>query len=256
MRLAIYTSLLIAAVAVVLGAGYLTRDEPPLATLKHVRSSLEEATHAGALRYSEPTYRAAEQLFRSGWLELARQNGRFYLFRDYRDADSLLELAAEWADKARVQARDSIGRLQENVASDLREMKAELDAWCEALNGSLAYYRVKDDWKRASLQVDIAERLVDSEEYEEALQSLSKARQSFIVLGEVISEHAEEESRQLSLWRQWVQETLELSRKQRIYAVVVDKTAHKTYLVKDGKLLKEYASELGYNSARQKTLCR
>ncbi len=79
-----------------------------------------------------------------------------------------------------------------------------------------------------------------------------KARNLLKQVGVALESHQEDESRQISVWRRWVSQTLEQSRAANSYAVIVDKVAHKTYLVKGGKLLHTYDSELGYNSARQK----
>jgi murein L,D-transpeptidase YafK len=42
------------------------------------------------------------------------------------------------------------------------------------------------------------------------------------------------------------------SRENNTYAIVVDKSIHRTYLVKSGQLIRTYKCELGYNAAHQK----
>ncbi|KPJ65286.1 MAG: hypothetical protein AMJ89_05265 [candidate division Zixibacteria bacterium SM23_73] len=56
----------------------------------------------------------------------------------------------------------------------------------------------------------------------------------------------------MSIWRRWVQETLAESRIKGTYAIIVDKSMRKTYLVHAGKLMHAYNCELGYNSAHNK----
>ncbi len=243
------------ALGVLVGGGILTLTscaEPPTQSLESARASLEEAALSGALDYAEPSYRAAEALLRSGWLEMARQNGRIFAFRNYQDADSLLALAREWAEKAARQASDSLATLQGGVGSVIPLVEQQLEQWESALEGSLVYYEAKDDWQSAHLQLDIARRLTDREEYEEAFRAVQRARAHIEHISELVDNHAADESRQLKVWRDWVNQTVKESRRKGTYAVVVDKTAHKTYLLKDGKLKKSYNSELGYNSARQK----
>jgi L,D-peptidoglycan transpeptidase YkuD (ErfK/YbiS/YcfS/YnhG family) len=226
--------------------------KPPKDDLESARAALEEAAISGALDYAEPSYRAAEALLRSGWIELARQNGRFFAFRNYHDADSLLSLARDWAQLAKQRAGDSLAILQGGVGEVIPQVEQQLKQWESALEGSLVYYEARDDWQNAHLQIDIARRLTEQEEYAEAFTAVKKARSYLEHIADLVGTHAADESRQLQLWRKWVTETVDASRRSRKYALIVDKSAHKTYLVKAGKLMKSYNAELGYNSARQK----
>ncbi len=131
-------------------------EDPPVINLENARQALRLAENAGALRYAEILYRDAEQLVNTGWMEMAKQNGRLAPFRDYESADSILAMALRRADEARLQAIDSITTVQTASRSDLTELHGELDEWNEALNGSLVNFNVRDDWQRARLNLDMA----------------------------------------------------------------------------------------------------
>jgi murein L,D-transpeptidase YafK len=51
----------------------------------------------------------------------------------------------------------------------------------------------------------------------------------------------------LSKWQRWADETINWSRNNSSYAILVDKFAHKLYIYKDGKVKKEFIAELGPN---------
>jgi murein L,D-transpeptidase YafK len=68
----------------------------------------------------------------------------------------------------------------------------------------------------------------------------------------MLAEYSDDEAQRMDLWRGWVEQTLAESRKQGTYALIVDKSAHKTYLAKSGRLVHTYDCELGYNSAHNK----
>jgi murein L,D-transpeptidase YafK len=89
-------------------------------------------------------------------------------------------------------------------------------------------------------------------EYEEARESMSVAHTWMKRLGESLNRYDNDQAGALNVWRRWVQETLDDSRATGGYAVVVDKSAHKAYLVKAGTPIRTYNCDLGYNSARQK----
>lgn len=227
-------------------------EEPPTFSLESARQALLLAEQAGSLRYAEATYRDAEQLIYKGWMEIAHQNGRLGLFRDYAAADSILAMALRRAQEARQKAVDSITAVTLASTNTLAELRQELSEWNNALNGSLNNFHARDEWQRARLNLDMAEKLAAAGEYDEAHLSMLKARDLLRLVGRSLEEHQADEARQIHVWRRWVNETVELSRRTGGYAVVVDKTAHKTYLIRAGRVIHTYDSELGYNSARQK----
>ena len=227
-------------------------EDPPVLSLENARQALRLAEDAGAVRYAEVIYRDAEQLVNTGWMAMARENGKLAPFRDFDNADSILAMAYRRATEARTKAIDSIETVRTVSQTNLAELNTELEEWNEALNGSLANFNTRDDWQRARLNLDMARKLMATGEYDEARVSMLKARNFLKQVGAALEEHQQDESRQISIWRRWVSETLELSRAANSYAVIVDKVAHKTYLVKGGRLLRTYDSELGYNSSRQK----
>jgi L,D-peptidoglycan transpeptidase YkuD (ErfK/YbiS/YcfS/YnhG family) len=227
-------------------------EDAPVARLQNAKDALEHAATAGAVRYSEQTYRQAEELLQTGWMELARQNGHLAPFRSYAKADSLLQLATTLALQAETKTTDSLSSMLALTNTELTEMKDELAEWLEALNGSLAGFNVKDYWLRAELNIQIAEGLMKKAEYDDARVSMAKARTFMTRLGKILEAHADDEAKKIGVWRRWVQQTLDQSRSANSYALIVDKAAHRTYLVKSGRLIHSYPCELGYNSSRQK----
>jgi L,D-peptidoglycan transpeptidase YkuD (ErfK/YbiS/YcfS/YnhG family) len=236
----------------VAAAFFLPGPQPPTVSFEKAKMALNKATAAGALRHAETSYRSAEALMRTGWMEMARQDGRLPLFRNYKAADSLLNLAAETALRADRQARQNVSQLDSLARSQYAELKSELSAWREALNGSLAKFKAENHLSSAQLSLETAELLIREGEYQEAGEAVVKGRESLGQLAEMLTQYANDEVQKIEIWRRWVQETLAESSKSGTYSIIVDKSAHKTYLVKSGKLIKTYDCELGYNSSHNK----
>jgi L,D-peptidoglycan transpeptidase YkuD (ErfK/YbiS/YcfS/YnhG family) len=226
--------------------------KPPAALLQHAQSAMDSAAAGAALRYAEPTYRRAESTLKRGWMEMARQNGRFGPFRDYALADSLLRRALELADSAADLSRSRVDSLSSGAQAELLQLQDELRQWREALDGSLALYTAEHYWTRADLDLKNCERLIEGQEYEAALKSAAHCRQSLKRVGELLADYANDEAQQIVNWRRWVQETVAQSRTSGDYALIVNKSAHAAYLLKAGQIVHTYDCELGYNSARQK----
>jgi hypothetical protein len=237
-----------------LGAMVAGCDKPPMTSLENAKTHLTEAAKAGAVRYAQPIYRKAEQLVQSGWLEIARQNGRLGPLRDYKAADSILSLAVLTADDAKARTKDSIDRVTFTSKSGIEALQNEINSWTESVNGSLARYKLERFANAAELQRHVAQSLHNRGEYDEAITAITKGNEVLRQLSVLFADFADSDAKRLAVWRNWVEETLSQSRASGGFAIIVDKAAHKTFLVRGGKLVRTYDCELGYNSAHQKLL--
>jgi L,D-peptidoglycan transpeptidase YkuD (ErfK/YbiS/YcfS/YnhG family) len=242
------------AALVILGLSIFGCEDAPVGSLERAKLALVQASTAQATRYAIQTYRQAESLVQSGWMEMARQNGRLAPLRDYRVADSVLMVATQLAESAATRAKDSLTRARANVMEVQDTLKEELTHWEEAIEGSLYRNRLEEYWDRAKISHDMSRRLYVSGEYDEALQSVNKGRSQLSTLGVVFADLSNHEPEKLQLWRRWVRETVDESRMNGTYAIIVDKSAHKTHLIKDGRIVRTYKSDLGRNPGHQKML--
>jgi hypothetical protein len=231
---------------------FLPYQHPPVTSLENAKSALKQAAKTGALRYEKQSYRSAEKLMQEGWMEMAHQNGRLAPFRNYQVADSILKLAAEIAHETDRKAGERIRYLDSLAQSERAALQNQLLLCREALDGSLANFKAEHYWTSAELSLQVSELLIAKGEYEEACQTVAKGRESLHQLIEILGEYANDEAHKINVWRRWVQETLAESRTNGTYAVIVDKKAHKAYLVRAGDLVHTYDCEVGYNSVHQK----
>ncbi|MEW6051834.1 MAG: L,D-transpeptidase [Candidatus Zixiibacteriota bacterium] len=247
---------IIIAVVIFAGAGvtflFLNPPMPPTVLLDNAKMALKGAVSRNAPRYSEATFRTAERLMKEGWMEMARQNGRLAPFRDYRAADSLLQTAYKAAMDAAAQSVTYVGNLQTLTLAERNDLYDELRSWEEALNGNLNVLQVKRYWYSAELALHTSDRLTRAGEYEEARDQLGLGRTWLKKLSDAVTTADNDHATYIKIWRRWVAETIEQSRAAGSYAIIVDKSVHKTYLIKSGNLFKTYNCELGYGSARQK----
>jgi hypothetical protein len=228
------------------------RDYPPTATMANAKAALERAAIVGAPRYAADSYGLADQALRDGSMAIAYQNGRFALLRNYRDADSLVGRGLRLALKAGVEAEGRAHSLDSLARSQHDELEQELSLCREALDGTLINFEAERYWSMADLGVNTAWLLIGKGEYEDAMASVAKAKRALKHVIESMAEAVNNEKGKIATWRDWVQNTLAESRTAGGYALIVDKSAHKAYLVNGGKLVRSYPCELGWNSAEQK----
>jgi murein L,D-transpeptidase YafK len=136
--------------------------------------------------------------------------------------------------------------------SDRDNLQAELRIWREALDGSLENFRAEHYWSAADMALKTSQALISIGEFESAREAVKNGKDALNKLEDTVAEYANEEVQKIGVWRSWINATLNESRANGSYALIIEKSSHKAYLVSGGKLVRTYNCELGYNSARQK----
>lgn len=240
------------ALAIGVWACCLSCQEPPLGSLAEAKAALDWAAEANAGRFAPGAYDSACCLLRTAELETARQRGRPRLFRDYEAADSLCRSACKAALEAGATAA---ARAAEQLATlgDLQEqVERELASWRATLNGSLVVYAAEQAHASAEIALQKGRTLLSAREYPEAAEAFGLAQQSIDDLVRIMDGYAYERSGKLETWRGWARDTIQASGVSGSAAIIVDKHAHRLYLLHAGRVARTYACELGYNSAGQK----
>ncbi len=220
--------------------------------MEKARASVEAAATAGALRYAAVQYREAEDLLQRGRLEMARQNGRLAIFRNYKRADSLYGAANVSAIKAADDAHAFVGALHDKADSSFKDLQRELAVWRESLDGSLKLFMAEHQWSQAEMALEMCERLIVQEEFAAATEAVSRGKEALRRLRLVVADYANDQADKIKIWRRWVNETIDDSRDKGASAIVVDKNSHTLYLIRSGAVVRSFRCDLGYNSARGK----
>jgi len=227
-------------------------QDQPLSSLEKARAAVERAAVLGARQFADTEYHLAEAQLQKARLEIARQKGRLAPFRDYAVADSLLTATTQLAVQAISLAQSRRQDLQSRAQTAYGDLQRELSTWRESLDGTLRLHFAERYWSAADLALEMSRALIVKGEYDAAIEAAGRGQDAISKLGLILTDYENEQAQKIKVWRRWVQETLEESRTKGIYALIIDKVAHKLFLVQSGRLVRTYECELGYNSARQK----
>ncbi|MGQ9603714.1 MAG: L,D-transpeptidase family protein [bacterium] len=231
---------------------FIKNPKPPQQVLNSAKAALDSAFAAGAKKYAPERYQFAEELFTAGYIEMGRQRGRLRPLRDFSLAESMLKQAKFQADSAAISAKDSIYRLEIGIDAEINAVESMLDSRKRTLDSLLLNPDDHIHWVLARDRLEVARKLFAEKSYEDATELIAQSRYSLNYLDLFLSEYFHDESRKIPVWRAWVEQTLSLSKKQNSHAIIVDKSAHRLYLVKAGKLVNSWPCELGRNRGTQK----
>jgi hypothetical protein len=251
-RLFLSLFVLIGAAAFVLLLFFYQREDAPVTMFDNAKAALDRAVVAGAMRHACTTYCAADSALRAGQMEMAHQNGRPALLRNYCEADSCLACAFRLAVDAKSQSEARIHSLDFLARTQCQDLERELSLCREAIDGKLVNFSAERYWATAELALRASWVMVGRCDYEEAMESADRGRQALKQVVEALAEEVNNEKGKIDVWRAWVSEAVRASAANNNHSLIVDKSAHKAYLIHGGKVIRTYRCELGWNSAEQK----
>jgi lipoprotein-anchoring transpeptidase ErfK/SrfK len=245
--------LLLAAV-LVLGALVTAKSlkTPPVDTLANAYNALRDAKAARADLYAVELLTKATQMLRHGEVALANENARFLPFGSYRVADSLLQEAVIAANGAEQAAKNRKRVEDESSQQAVATLKTRLSTWRDSLSRSLVLLECERLWSKASASTDLAAALMKSNHPQEAMRQVTVANQQLDRIKTRYEQYQQECRSKTERWHGWVREALNRSSQSKSTEVVVDKEAHRLFVVSGGKVVESYPCELGFNSAFQK----
>ena len=227
-------------------------EKPPLLQLDTARRELARAAEAGAKLHSKAKFVEAEKLLAEAQIAIAGQKGRLAPFRDYELADSLLAWSLKHSRLAATEATTKIRDFETTIFVERGQLHTELSKWRDTLHGSLIKNQATSHLNEAQLAYITSGNLYKIGEYEATISAIARGRSAIRRLADSMVRYDQDEAGKLNVWRQWVQETIEESRAHSGHAIIVDKSKHKAYVVRAGKLVHSFDCELGYNPSRQK----
>jgi hypothetical protein len=221
--------------------------QPPVNKMEYARKTLSEARFNKADIYSEKFYGKANLLYDSAMLKWQNENRRFIYFRNYDNVEFLAGLSAvnagEAIKSAKSNASDLIIRLQLKIDS-LRNIITELDK-------NFTTYPLSPEVRTAiskgKLMLKEAEIDYNTGAFVSAYRKTSDSemllRPSFEIAGTDLIEYFNS----FSLWKKWTDKTINESKLNHNYALIIDKFSHKCMVYYNGVKRYEYNVELGRN---------
>ena len=247
---------------ILLGGGLLlhaacTSSERDLAArgLEEAREQLVVARSLDAARFAPAAADRAERAFSEAEAEVRRHNASLLSFAD----------GAPWQDKV-AQASD-LARIAAWVAeTDRDRMRGEAQTWMWAAESLLGEQpgqtpprfpsEARSKMAEARLMLVEAEYFLDDGHLHAAVD---RARAAYEVAGGARKEIEDllarfEDPANLRLWRSWVAEARDESRRSGRRALVVDKFQHRALLFDRGRLQRSFDVELGHKSLNPKRM--
>jgi hypothetical protein len=221
--------------------------QPPIAEMENAREKLSLAESKRADKYSKKLFTEARIFYDSAMVNWQKENRRFLYIRKYEKVVMFSELSIKKSIQATensinntlnlkknlIQKIDSLG----NLISEINKFFYSYPLTAETRNriskgkmlleeAQVAYK--KGEYMQANRKITDSEYLLTSS-YENATANLKNYFTSFPV------------------WKNWVNETIKESKKNRDYSIIIDKFSRKCFVYNNGVKKYEFDAELGAN---------
>jgi L,D-peptidoglycan transpeptidase YkuD (ErfK/YbiS/YcfS/YnhG family) len=220
-------------------------DEPPMLLMQTARTAISATHTVDAEEWAPEFKRAAEESLLAASREIDRQNARFFVLRDY--------------DRARVQAQaaDALARQTLTEAAAARDsVKAEAVAAIERAGHAIRDARqvlnsvqLEGIYRRRVVQMeltrDAALKAAEEGRYRQSLAQIATVFADAQSVKEAVMRRLEDYHLNRGLWDRWARDTIEESRRNRDYAILVRKLERRCDVYFAGQLKASYPAELG-----------
>lgn len=216
--------------------------------------ALRAARAEGAARRAPVNLSHAEYAYAAGLLERRRQELRWAPLRDYDAAIGHFETSRERAARATELSQRSVLRDRAASSSALAGADAALARLAGVEDRIWLAEGARQQLQRARAMAAEAHAFAGAGAYAEAGERAREAERAAEGVNAALlaSTSRFTEDEHLGMWRAWVDETVEWSRRTGRVALVVDKDAHVLAVYQGGRLLREYDAELGWNNVGDK----
>lgn len=242
--------LFIALTIVVLAVAAIIRvktNKPPEALVVKAGKMLAKAQLEKSPKFANKIFREASANYDSARIEWKIQNERFILLRDYKKV-------AEFAQKSIGSSETAIHQSQKTITSteDLLETRIEkIGKKIKDFDKNFGEFPMdtkhRDEFTKSKLLYSESLQAYKNKNYSICKSKLDSVE---IVVNMVVSQYRtrlENYFTDYPRWNDMVKQTISWSKKNQMYAMVVDKFSRELHLYKNGAIFKQYSIELGAN---------
>jgi hypothetical protein len=176
-----------------------------------------------------------------------KENNRFIYFRHY---DKVVMFAGLSAKKASLAADNSIAS-SSNLKIILKQKIDSLDVLVSQIDDLFTTYpltsEIRNRISKGKVLLNEAEIIYDKGQYLQANRKLTDSEYLLTESYENASSNLKNYFKSYSVWKKWADKTVNESRKNRDYSIIIDKFSRKCFIYLQGVRKYEFEAELGKN---------
>ena len=228
---------------------------PPTHTVQLAKESGRRAFEAKAKIYAPREYHEYENaVARARRFQMEEDIRLLAMFRDYGRVVEAYAQAYQRGEEARQASLKRQAELSAEAQGEMLQADQELAEVRDLVTGLPVGRLSAQLLSEAEILIGQSSRLIELGEYEKAKAASAKALDKAATVANRAGFELDRYMRPelLGKWRRWVRETVDWSRENSGYALVVDKSRHTCTVFRDGKKKRIFRINLGLNGLNQK----
>jgi L,D-transpeptidase catalytic domain len=221
--------------------------KPPIGEMEYARENLSKAETNKADIYSKKLFNEAKIFYDSAMVYWQIENKRFIYFRHY---DKVAMFAGLSAKKASLAMENSISS-SSNLKIKLKQKIESLNDLVNQIDELFTTYPLTSEIRyrisKGKLLLKEAEIVYDKGQYLQANRKITDSEYLLTESYENASANLKNYFKSYSIWKKWVDKTLNESRKNHDYSIIIDKFSRKCFIYLEGSRKYEFEAELGRN---------
>lgn len=220
---------------------------PPVEKIEYARLTLAQAGSSGAATYSRRLFREAEILYDSAMINWKMENNKFIYSRNFKAVEKYAALSAKKGEEA-------LKNSQKNALTLRTKINQKIDSLnnlVEHINKLFTSYplsgEVRSRISRGKLLLKESEIAYDRGQYIEANKKVADSEYLLTFSYQNGLNNLQEYFKSYPVWKRWIDKTLNDSRQNKSYSIIVDKYSRKCIVYLSGVRKFEYNVELGRN---------
>jgi hypothetical protein len=220
---------------------------PPIGEMENARGILSKAETNRADTYSKKLFTEAKSLYDSAMVNWHKENKRFIYFRHY---DKVVKFARLSEKKASLAIDNSISS-SSNLKIKLKEKIESLSDLVGQIDELFTTYpltsEVRSRISKGKILLEEAKIVYNKGQYLQANRKITDSEYLLTESYENASANLKNYFKSFSVWKKWVDRTLNESRKNSDYSIIIDKFSRKCLIYYSGSRKYEFEAELGRN---------
>jgi hypothetical protein len=220
---------------------------PPIGEMKYAREILSKAETDRADTYSKKLFTQAKIYYDSAMVNWEKQNERFIYFRDYDKVAMFAELSAKKANQA---AENSLSSTS-NLKIKLKQKIETLNDLISEINKLFTTYPLTSETRsrisKGKMLLSEAEVAFGKGQYMQANRKMTDSEYLLTSSYEDATANLKNYFKSYSVWKNWADKTINESKKNRDYSIIIDKFSRNFFVYLNGNKKYEFEAELGKN---------
>jgi hypothetical protein len=221
--------------------------QPPIGEMEYAREVLSKAGTNKADTYSKKLFTQAKIYYDSAMVNWQKQNERFLYFRDYEKVVMFAELSAKKA----AQAGDNSISSTSNLKVKLKQKIVTLNDLITNINELFTTYPLTTETRnrisKGKMLLKEAEVAYKKGQFLQASRKITDSEYLLTDSYENATTNLKNYFMSYSVWKNWIDKTINESKKNREYSIIIDKFSRKCFVYHNGTKKYEFEAELGKN---------